>query len=344
MGLATPTAIMVGMGVAARHGILIKDVEALEQAHRATAVVFDKTGTLTDGRPTVSDIVAVDGDNHRLLGLVAAVQQGSEHPLARAVLDAARAEGMELLPVERFRALPGLGLRGTVGDHTLCVGSRKLMQQLGVDVGPLDARAVGPEAAGRTVVWVGEGDEARGFIAIADQVRPTAADAVSRLRALGAVTIMLTGDNRRAAKVVADAVGVDEVRAEVLPEDKVAEIERLKEAGKVVAMVGDGINDAPALAAADVGIAMGTGTDVAMHAAGITLMRGDPALVPAALSISRATYAKIRQNLFWAFAYNVVAIPLAALGMLSPVVAGGAMAFSSVSVVFNSLLLKRWHP
>jgi Cu+-exporting ATPase len=218
------------------------------------------------------------------------------------------------------------------------------MRQLGIDVGLLDEQAVGLEAAGRTVIWLGEAGEARGFIALADRVKPTAAAAVARLKKAGALTVMLTGDNRRVAKVVANAVGVDEVRAEVMPEDKVTEIERLKGAGRVVAMVGDGVNDAPALAAADVGIAMGTGTDVAMHTAGLTLMRGDPALLPAALAISRATYRKIRHNLFWAFAYNVVAIPLAALNLLSPALAGGAMALSSVSVVVSSLLLRRWKP
>ncbi|HXP97673.1 MAG TPA: heavy metal translocating P-type ATPase [Telmatospirillum sp.] len=342
LGLATPTAIMVGTGVAARAGILIKDAEALERAHDVTAIVFDKTGTLTEGRPAVSDIFAADGDHTRLLSLAASAQQGSEHPLARAVLDAAKNGGIPLLPVGSFRALPGRGLQATLDNRTIVIGSQKLMRQLQLDLLGLETRAVGMEAAGRTVMWVGDGQRVIGLIAVSDNVKATAAGAVAKLKALGVRTIMLTGDNRRTAQVVAEALGLDEMHAELLPADKVSEIQRLRADGQVVAMVGDGVNDAPALAAADIGIAMGTGTDIAMHSAGITLMRGDPALLPAALSISRATYHKIRQNLFWAFVYNVIAIPLAAFGLLSPALAGGAMAFSSVSVVSNSLLLRRW--
>jgi Cu+-exporting ATPase len=344
LGLATPTAIMVGTGVAARSGILIKDAEALERAHAVTAIVFDKTGTLTEGRPCISDIFAVDGDRTRLLTLAASAQQGSEHPLAHAVLEAAKAEGITLRPMSGFRALPGRGLRATVDDKTIVIGSQKLMRQLQLDLLGLEARAVDQENLGRTVMWVGDGQQVIGLIAVADTIKPSAAGAIARLKALGVKTIMLTGDNRRAARVVADALGLDETRAELLPADKVTEIQRLRSEGNVVAMVGDGVNDAPALAAADIGMAMGTGTDIAMSSAGITLMRGDPALLSAALSISRATYNKIRQNLFWAFVYNVVAIPLAAFGLLSPALAGGAMAFSSVSVVSNSLLLRRWRP
>lgn len=344
LGLATPTAIMVGTGVSAKAGILIKDAEALERAHDVTAIVFDKTGTLTEGRPAVSDIVAADGDRTRLLVMAASAQQGSEHPLARAVLDAAASEGMALLPFGGFRALPGRGLQADVDGHTLLIGSQRLMRQSELDLQGLDERALGLEAAGRTVMWVAEKDRVLGLIAVADRMRPEAAGAVARLKELGVRTVMLTGDNRRTAQTVGEALGINEIHADLLPEDKVAEIQRLRAEGHVVAMVGDGINDAPALAAADIGIAMGTGTDVAMHSAGITLMRGNPALLPAALSVSRATYGKIRQNLFWAFVYNVVAIPLAAFGLLSPALAGGAMAFSSVSVVSNSLLLRRWRP
>ncbi|HLN22632.1 MAG TPA: heavy metal translocating P-type ATPase [Patescibacteria group bacterium] len=344
LGLATPTAIMVGTGVAARHGILIKDAEALELAHRVTAILFDKTGTLTEGRPEVSDVVAADGDRFRLLELAASVQQGSEHPLARAILTAARLDGITPRPLGSFRALPGLGLLATVEGRSILVGSRRLMRQSGVDVSLLEERAADAEAVGRTVMWVGEGDRPLGFIAVSDRVKDSAAPAIAKLKSLGVKSIMLTGDNRRAARVVADAVGVDAMHAEVMPEDKAAEVQRLRAAGDIVAMVGDGVNDAPALAAADIGIAMGTGTDIAMHTAGITLMRGDPSLLPGALSISRATYDKIRQNLFWAFVYNVIAIPAAAAGMLSPALAGAAMAFSSVSVVSNSLLLRRWKP
>jgi Cu+-exporting ATPase len=344
LGLATPTAIMVGTGAAARHGILIKDAEALERAHRVTVVVFDKTGTLTEGKPAVSDVVAADGDTVRLLTLAASAQQGSEHPLARAVLDAARAQGLPLKRIGDFRALPGRGLQATVEDHRLLIGSQKMMALAGMDLAGLDERAADLEAAGRTVMWVGEGGEILGLIAVSDRVKPSARDAISRLKALGVKTVMLTGDNRRTAAVVARAVELDEVKAELLPDEKSAAITAMKEQGLVVAMVGDGVNDAPALAAADIGIAMGTGSDIAMESAGITLMRGDPELLPAALSVSRATYRKIQQNLFWAFIYNLIAIPLAAFGFLSPGLAGGAMAFSSVSVVCSSLLLRRWRP
>jgi Cu+-exporting ATPase len=344
LGLATPTAIMVGTGMAARMGILIKDAEALERARDVTCIVFDKTGTLTEGRPAVSDIVAADGDLNRLLTLAASAQQGSEHPLAHAVLEAAKAKGIALRSVSDFRALPGRGLRANVDGHALLIGSQRLMRQSQLDVLGLAERASGLESTGRTVMWVGDGQRLIGLIAVSDKVKASAAAAVVQLKALGVRTVMLTGDNRRTAQVVADSLGLDETHAELLPEDKVAEIERLRAEGSVVAMVGDGVNDAPALAAADIGIAMGTGTDVAMQSAGITLMRGDPALLPAALSISRATYNKICQNLFWAFIYNIIAIPLAACGLLSPALAGGAMAFSSVSVVSNSLLLRRWRP
>jgi Cu+-exporting ATPase len=333
---------MVGTGVAARSGILIKDAEALERAHDVTAIVFDKTGNFTEGRPALSDIVSVDGDQTLLLTLAASAQQGSEHPLAHALLESAQAKGIVLFPLGNFRALPGRGLQATIDGHALLIGSQRLMRQSELDLQGLDERAGDLEASGRTVMWVGDGKQVIGLIAVADKVKASAAAAIAKLQALGVRTIMLTGDNRRTAQVVAEALGLDETHAELLPEDKVAEIQRLRAEGKVVAMVGDGVNDAPALAAADIGIAMGTGTDIAMHTAGITLMRGDPALLPAALSISRATYNKIRQNLFWAFVYNVIAIPLAALGLLSPALAGGAMAFSSVSVVSNSLLLRRW--
>ena len=336
LGLATPTGIMVGTGVAARHGILIKDAEALERAHHANVVVFDKTGTLTQGHPAVVAIAGEPG----LLRLIASAQQGSEHPLAKAVLDAAK--GLALAPVAEFKGLPGRGLSAMVEGRALLVGSPRLMAEQGIDMTAFQAEADAHESQGRTVMWAAEEDRALGIIAVADPVKDSATRAVAGLKALGIETVMLTGDNARAAAAVAGTVGVDRVVAEVLPEDKAAEIATLKGEGRVVAMVGDGVNDAPALAAADIGIAMGTGTDVAMQAAGITLVKGDPGLLPAALSVSRATYAKIRQNLFWAFVYNVIAIPAAALGVLTPVIARAAMAFSSVSVVSNSLLLKGW--
>jgi Cu+-exporting ATPase len=340
LGLATPTGIMVGTGLAARHGILIKDAEALELAHKIQVVVFDKTGTLTEGRPAVAAARAADGDAGGLLRLAAAAQQGSEHPLARAVLAAAPEGGLPALAA--FRSLPGRGLEAEVEGRSLLIGSRRLMAERGIEPGGLAAESEAEESRGRTLMWVAEGPRMLGFVAVADPVKASAAPAVARLGAMGIDSVMLTGDNARAARAVAEAAGIGRVLAEVLPEDKEAEIRRLRGEGKVVAMVGDGINDAPALAAAHIGIAMGTGTDVAMQAAGITLVKGDPARLPEAIGISRATTAKIRQNLFWAFAYNVVAIPAAALGLLTPVIAGAAMAFSSVSVVSNSLLLRRW--
>ncbi|MDA8231730.1 MAG: heavy metal translocating P-type ATPase [Magnetospirillum sp.] len=340
LGLATPAGIMVGTGVAARHGILIKDAVALERAHLVNVVVFDKTGTLTEGRPAVVAVVAADGNQAGLLRLAASAQAGSEHPLAKAVL--AEAKGVDLAPVASFRSLAGRGLAAEVDGRALVIGSPRLMAERGVDLSALAHAAETHEADGRTVMWVAEGARALGLIAVADPVKPSAAAAVARLKSMGIESVMLTGDHRRAAEVVAAAIGIARVIAEVLPEDKAASVAALKGEGRVVAMVGDGVNDAPALAAADIGVAMGTGSDVAMEAAGITLVKGDPALLPAALGISRATTAKIRQNLFWAFAYNVVALPAAALGLLTPVIAGAAMAMSSVSVVSNALLLRRW--
>lgn len=344
LGLATPTAIMVGTGLAARQGILIKDAQALELAHHSDTVVFDKTGTLTKGVPTLEQLVAVDGDSSRLLQLVASAQQGSEHPLAKAVLERAVSQQVELLPVQEFFSLPGRGLSALVDGRRLVIGNSRLMQDESIEFGPMLERAQAMESQGQTLMWVAEtGAESGplGYISITDPIKEGVAEMVHALAHRGIRSVMLSGDNRHAAQAVADAIGIDQVIAEVLPGDKAAEIQRLRAQGSKVTMVGDGINDAPALAAADVGMAMGTGTDVAMHTAGITLMRGDPGLVVAALSISHATYNKIRQNLFWAMIYNVVAIPMAASGILSPVIAGAAMAMSSVSVVSNSLLLRR---
>ncbi|TVR79106.1 MAG: copper-translocating P-type ATPase [Rhodospirillales bacterium] len=350
LGLATPTAIMVGTGVAARSGILIKDAAALERAHRVTTLVFDKTGTLTEGRPRVTGVQACDGDAAALLRLAAAAQQGSEHPLARAVLGAVLAEEGEVsLPMpEQFQAVAGRGLTARVAGRDLVIGNRALLDDAGIDTAPLEDAARSAEGVGNTVMWVGETGltppRLLGFIAAGDRVRDGAAEAVALLKRRGIDTAMITGDNARSARAVADAVGIERVLAEVMPEDKAAEIERLKGDGRVVAMVGDGINDAPALAAADVGIAIGAGTDVAMQAAPVTLMRPDPRLVADALGVSGATHRKIGQNLFWAFIYNIAALPLAAAGLLTPVIAGAAMAFSSVSVVTNALRLRRWQP
>jgi Cu+-exporting ATPase len=349
LGLATPTAIMAGTGVAARHGILIKDAEALQRAHEVTAVVFDKTGTLTSGTPNVTHMVADPAfgtDENALLQLAGALQRGSEHPLAKAVLDMAAARGLVLAEVSNSRALPGRGVAGTLQGRDLALGNHRLLEESGLIPGALADDAVAWEAEGRTLSWLIESAPQRqvlGLFAFGDTLKAGAAEAVALLNTRRISSHLLTGDNRGSARVVAEALGIADVHAEVLPADKAAKVETLKKTS-VVAMVGDGINDAPALAAADVGIAMGGGTDVAMHAAGITLMRGDPRLIPAALDISRRTYAKIRQNLFWAFVYNLIGIPLAAFGVLDPVLAGAAMALSSVSVVSNALLLKTWTP
>ncbi|OUM00394.1 heavy metal translocating P-type ATPase [Variovorax sp. JS1663] len=346
LGLATPTAIMAGTGVAARHGVLIKDAEALEVTHSVKVVAFDKTGTLTEGRPELVAFEATDDDFAALLQASAAIQAGSEHPLARAVLAAAERAGLGPVPrASEVRAVAGRGVAATVGGRALRLGSSRFMHELSVPLGKLEARASRLQAEGRTVSWLADvsGRPALiGLLAFGDAPKPSAAAAIAQLHAQGIRTALVTGDNRGSAEAVAKLLKIDTVRAEVLPEDKASIVAQLKASGERVAMVGDGINDAPALAAADVGIAMSTGTDVAMHAAGITLMRGDPALVSDAIDISRRTYAKIRQNLFWAFVYNVVGIPLAAFGLLSPVIAGAAMAFSSVSVVSNALLLRRW--
>ena len=344
LGLATPTAIMVGTGVAARHGILIRDAEALETAHALDTVMFDKTGTLTEGRPTV---VAVEGaDPGLVLALAAAVQQASEHPLARAVLDHARERRVALQAAGAARALPGRGVQAEVGGDTVYLGNARLMEELGAGGGALHDTAARHERGGRTVSWLARGAAGRvevlGLLAFGDRVRAGAADAVARLRAMGVTSVMLTGDNPGAARAVAEAVGIERFAAQVLPGEKAEHVRRELGAGRTVAMVGDGINDAPALAAASVGIAMAGGTDVAMHTAGITLMRGEPGLVADAIEVSHRTYRKIRQNLGWAFVYNVVGIPLAAFGLLNPMLAGAAMALSSVSVVSNALLLRRW--
>lgn len=346
LGLATPTAIMAGTGVAARHGILIKDAEALERAHEVSAVVFDKTGTLTSGTPKIAHMIAVDGDQAQLLQQAGALQRGSEHPLANAVLEACAEQGLNVADVSASQSLTGRGIAGTLDGRPLALGNRRLLEDSGLNPGDLTQTAQTWEAEGRTLSWLIEQraqPRVLGLFAFGDTLKPGALQAVGQLTAQGISSHLLTGDNRGSAQVVAQTLGIDDVHAEVLPADKAATVAALKKTG-VVAMVGDGINDAPALAAADIGIAMGGGTDVAMHAAGITLMRGDPRLVPAALEISRKTYAKIRQNLFWAFVYNLIGIPLAAFGLLNPVLAGAAMALSSVSVVSNALLLKTWKP
>ena len=385
LGLATTAAIMAGTGVAAEHGILIKDAQALELAHKVDTVAFDKTGTLTVGQPRLTALAVVPGLNEAdVLRDAASLQSGSEHPLARAVVQVAQERALDLLAPDTLRAVPGRGSEGAVQGRAYLLGSLRWMDELGVALGPLAERAQQLQAEGATVSALAlrsaEGLELQALMAFGDEPKPGAREALAQLRAKGIRTVMISGDNRGAAEAMARRLGLDpdagEVMAEVLPGDKAAAVRALQQGtalysanspahadltqsderpragpqqhasaergGHIIAMVGDGVNDAPALAAADVGMAMGNGTDVAMHAAGITLMRGDPMLVAAALDISHRTVMKIRQNLFWAFAYNVAGIPLAALGYLSPVMAGAAMALSSVSVMGNALLLKRW--
>ena len=356
LGLATPVAIMAGTGVAAQHGILIKDAQALEVAHKVDVVAFDKTGTLTVGQPRLTALALADeagpAETDAVLAVAASLQSGSEHPLARAVVAAAKDKGLTIALPDNVRSVAGRGTEGEVGVKSYLIGSLRWMDELGVAMGPLATRAAELQDQGATVSAMAERTTAgltlRALMAFGDEPKAGAKEALAALRARGIKAVMISGDNRGAAEAMARRLGLrpeeGEVMAEVLPGDKAALVAGLKVDGHTVAMVGDGVNDAPALAAADVGLAMGNGTDVAMQAAGITLMRGDVALVAAAFDISHRTVAKIRQNLFWAFAYNVAGIPLAALGYLNPVVAGAAMAMSSVSVISNALLLKRWKP
>ena len=367
LGLATPTAIIVGTGKGAENGVLIKQAQALEIAHKVDTVVLDKTGTLTTGKPVVTDLVpsGVPGaSDQELLFLAASAERGSEHPLGEAIVNEARDRGLELAAVSGFQALPGRGISAQLNGHTVRFGNQALMEDAGVRLDGLVEKASALAAQGKTPMFLSSGETAMGLIAVADTVKPEANEALAKLRQMGLEVVMLTGDNAQTAHAIARQLGVDRVEAEVLPQDKAAVVKRLQAEGRVVAMVGDGINDAPALAQADVGLAMGSGTDVAMESADITLMRGDVNGVATALNLSRQTIRTIKQNLFWAFFYNVMLIPVAAgvlypvfqgvggvpgsldfffgdQGFLNPVLAALAMAFSSVTVVTNSLRLRR---
>ncbi|MDV6233573.1 heavy metal translocating P-type ATPase [Rhodococcus cercidiphylli] len=344
LGLATPTALMVGTGRGAQLGILIKGPEVLESTRRVDTVVLDKTGTVTTGKMTLLDVITADGeDTAQVLRLAGALEDSSEHPIAQAIAKGAREKVGALPPVEQFINIEGLGVQGIVDDHAMIVGRARLLadraQQLPDE---LESAMCAAESEGKTAVAVGWDGRARGVLVVADAVKPTSAEAIEQLRGLGLTPIMLTGDNAAAARAIADQVGIHEVIAEVLPADKVDVVKRLQEQGKVVAMVGDGVNDAAALAQADLGLAMGTGTDVAIEASDLTLVRGDLRAAADAIRLSRRTLGTIKGNLFWAFAYNVAALPLAAAGLLNPMLAGAAMAFSSVFVVSNSLRLRRF--
>ena len=366
MGLATPTAIMVGTGRGAEYGVLIRNAEALERAHRTQVVVLDKTGTLTTGRPEVTDIIVTDVGEDELLGLAASAERASEHPLGQAVVSAARARGLALADAQGFEALPGHGIRATVDGAELLVGSGSFMAESGVSLDALGEKADELNGQGKTAVFVAADGKVKGLIAVADGLKPGAKEAVAALRRLGTEVVMLTGDNRLAAEAIAAEAGIDRVVADVLPAEKAGHIEAAQQDGRTVAMVGDGINDAPALTQADVGIAIGTGTDVAMESADMTLVSGDLRAVATSIALSKATMRTIRQNLFWAFAYNVALIPIAAgvlyplfpgdgvpdaltpvlgeFGFLNPILAAGAMAISSITVVANSLRLRWFKP
>lgn len=345
LGLATPTAVMVGTGLGAENGVLIKSAEHLQSAHRITTVVLDKTGTITKGEPEVTDLIPYGGFlEDDLLAISAAAEKGSEHPLGAAIVKKAAEKGLQLPNVKEFEAVPGHGIRVKIEEREVLIGNKKMMQDAHIRIDDVISQMEKLEEDGKTAMLVAMDGALSGLIAVADTVKETSAKAIRMLKEMGIETVMMTGDNRRTAEAIARQVGVDRVLAEVLPEDKSKEVEKLKRAGNITAMVGDGINDAPALAAADVGIAIGTGTDVAMEAADITLMRGDLMGIVNTIRLSKATMRKIRQNLFWAFAYNVVLIPVAAFGLLNPILAGAAMAFSSVSVVGNTLFLRKWQP
>ncbi len=347
MGIATPTAILVGAGLGAQNGILIKNGEYLEKARNLQAVVFDKTGTLTKGEIAVTDL---HGVNSSTLIEVASLEKLSEHPIASAVVKKAQETGLTLVEPQGFESLAGRGVKGTVNGRSYVIGTRRLMDEMMYDTSLLQTDAEKFYDQGKTLAFVAREGRIVGLIAVADQIKDNAANAVKRLQTMGIKVIMITGDNKRTAEAIAKQVGIDRYAAEVLPEDKVKEVRRLKEEGYIVGMVGDGVNDAPALAEADIGIALGSGTDVAIEAGGLVLIRNNLMDVPIAIELSKRTYNKIRQNLFWAFAYNIALIPVAAGALtpfgiqLSPIFAAGAMALSSFSVVINSLLLRRWKP
>lgn len=337
LGLATPTSIMVGTGKAAENGILFKGGEHLERTHQLNAIIFDKTGTITKGKPEVTDFTGDD----KTLQLLASAEKGSEHPLAEAIVDYATEKEIAIVDVDNFTAIPGHGIKSMIHGERVLVGTRKLMRDNNIDVSHAENKIMDFEKNGKTAMLIAVNDKYRGMIAVADTIKDTAAQAIKQLKNEGLEVIMLTGDNERTAKAIAKQVGIDLVIAQVLPEEKANKVKEVQQQGKKVAMVGDGINDAPALAIADIGIAIGTGTEIAIEAADVTILGGELLLIPKAIKLSHATIKNIRQNLFWAFAYNSAGIPIAALGLLAPWIAGAAMAFSSVSVVTNSLRLKR---
>jgi Cu+-exporting ATPase len=348
LGLATPTAIMVGTGKAAENGILVKTGASLETLHKITTIVLDKTGTITTGQPSVTHIIAAPPFNESdLLSMVGAAESSSEHPIARAIEKVIAEKNISIPPMERFEALPGQGISAVIQGKKVLVGKVELMQSMNVQLGELESKAADIASHGRTIIFTAIDGQLAGIIAVADKPRREAADAIAQLKEMGIKVVMVTGDTRQTASAIARVVGIEYVKAGVLPEGKIALVRKLRASGEIVAMVGDGINDAPALAEADVGIAIGTGTDIAIEASDMTLLRGDLRRVITAIELSRATIRNVKQNLFWAFVYNVVGIPIAAGALypltgwlLSPIIASAAMSMSSVSVVLNSLRLR----
>lgn len=344
LGLATPTAIMVGTGLGAKYGILIKGGEYLETAHKITAVVLDKTGTITKGTPTVTDIITEQMDHNSFVAYISAIEAASEHPLGKAIYNYSREKGLTLPLVSDFASITGMGVSAKIGDSSWYIGTRALMDENQINYNAYEDKALALEMAGKTVMFVGSDNTFVGIIGVADTIKESSPLAIGQIKALGCKVFMLTGDNKATADFIAEKVGIDKVFAQVLPANKSKKVKELQDDGYIVAMVGDGINDAPALATANIGIAMGSGTDIAIESAHITLMQEDLTLVPATIKLSKQTMRKIHQNLFWAFIYNSIGVPFAALGFLNPILAGAAMAFSSVSVITNSLLLRRFNP
>jgi len=341
LGLATPTAIIVGTGKGAQNGILIKNAESLELAHKIDTIIFDKTGTITTGKPKVSSIITNSIDEQELLNLVRSLEQKSEHPIAKAIVSYAKESGNNFENVENFESLTGIGLKGTVKSNEILAGNQTLMENNSIDVKIFHQYIDEFSKSNKTLVFVAINKQLKGLIAIEDEIKNNSKEVVTKLKTMNLKTILLTGDNKRSAKDITDKVGFDDYRAEVMPGEKLSVISEYQKEGKIVAMVGDGINDAPALAQSNVGIAMGTGTDVAIESGDIVLMSGDLNGVVNAIMLSRQTLKTIKQNLFWAFIYNIIGIPLAAFGLLNPMIAALAMSFSSVSVVSNSLRLKK---
>ncbi len=342
LGLATPTSLMVGTGKGAENGVLFKSGEYLENTQKLSTIVLDKTGTITKGKPDVTDIISLNSDGEEnILRIAAIAEKNSEHPLGECIIEAAKEKGMEIPDPQHFNAIPGSGVEATIENKHVLIGTRKLMNKHNIDVSSLEDQAQKLEFEGKTAMFMAVDKSPAAIIAVADTVKEHSREAIKQLQELGLEVVMLTGDNQRTANAIGKQVGVNRIIAEVLPEGKAAEIKKLQEQGKIVAMVGDGINDAPALATADIGMAMGTGSDIAIETGDVTLMRGDLRAIVTAIKLSKATMKNIKQNLFWAFIYNIVGIPIAAAGLLTPWIAGAAMAFSSLSVVSNALRLKR---